>query len=111
MGSRTAQVGSRIGLHAKTAGLISAAVSSSGHAVTMATEAEGPVDASSPLMIMTLGTAQGDLIRLDCADEGFLDRLVAMVEAELDDLDYLAARALVEQVAGVGLPDGGALTA
>lgn len=111
MGSRTARIGSRIGLHAKPAGLIAAAVSSSGQLVTMATDAEGPVEASSALMIMTLGTAQGDLVRIDCADEGLLDRLVAMVEAELDDLEYHAAQELVERVAGAGLPDGGALTA
>ena len=59
MPSQTVTVGSAVGLHARPAALIAEAVSKAGVPVTLATPGGNPVDAGSPLMIMTLGAKKG----------------------------------------------------
>ena len=43
-----------------------------------------PVDASSSLLIMTLGAGPGDLVEVTSDDQAALDAIVALVEKDLD---------------------------
>jgi phosphocarrier protein HPr len=84
MPSQTVTVGSRVGLHARPAALIAEAVGKAGVPVTLATTGGVPVDAGSPLMIMTLGAKQGAEVVVTSDDEGVLERIAAMVAQDLD---------------------------
>ncbi|GAB4080879.1 HPr family phosphocarrier protein [Modestobacter muralis] len=84
MPSKTVTVGSAVGLHARPAALIAEAVGQSGVPVTLATPGGNPVDAGSPLMIMTLGAKQGTDVVVSSDDEAALTRIADMVASDLD---------------------------
>jgi phosphocarrier protein HPr len=84
MPSQTVIVGSRVGLHARPAALIAEAVGKSGVPVTLATPGGVPIDAGSPLMIMTLGAKKGTEVIVNSDDEEVLRRIAGMVEDDLD---------------------------
>ena len=84
MPSKTVTVGSAVGLHARPAALIAEAVGKSGVPVTLAAPGGIPVDAGSPLMIMTLGAKQGTEVTVSSDDEAVLDHIADMVAADLD---------------------------
>jgi phosphocarrier protein HPr len=84
MPSQTVTVGSRVGLHARPAALIAEAVGKSGVPVTLATPGGNPIDAGSPLMIMTLGAKQGAEVVVTSDDEAVLQKIVGMVAEDLD---------------------------
>ncbi|MCL3859956.1 HPr family phosphocarrier protein [Actinotalea sp. K2] len=87
MPHRTVAVASRVGLHARPAALFSQAAAASGLPVTIAHGDRPPVDASSVLMVMTLGAKHGAEVTIaaegDGADE-VLDRLAELLETDLD---------------------------
>ncbi len=84
MPSRTVTVGSRVGLHARPAALIAEAVGKAGVPVTLATPGGAPIDAGSPLMIMTLGAKQGTEVVVTSEDDTVLQQIAGMVESDLD---------------------------
>ena len=84
MPEQTVTVGSRIGLHARPAALIAEAVGKAGVPVTLATPGGMPIDAGSPLMIMTLGAKQGTEVIVSSDDEAVLQRIAGMVAEDLD---------------------------
>ena len=84
MPSQTVTVGSRIGLHARPAALIAEAVGKAGVPVTLATPGGMPIDAGSPLMIMTLGAKQGTEVTVSSDDDAVLGQIADMVAADLD---------------------------
>ena len=84
MPTKTVTVGSAVGLHARPAALIAEAVTKSGVPVTLATPGGNPVDAGSPLMIMTLGAKHGTDVVVSSDDEAVLDRIAGMVSSDLD---------------------------
>ena len=84
MPTRTATVGSAVGLHARPATLIAEAAGELGSEVTLATAGGEPVDASSALLIMTLGAVKGDTVEVAGEDQGDVDTIAAMVEKDLD---------------------------
>ncbi|WP_299952946.1 HPr family phosphocarrier protein [uncultured Modestobacter sp.] len=84
MPSKTVTVGSAVGLHARPAALIAEAVSKSGVPVTLATPGGNPIDAGSPLMIMTLGAKQGTEVVVSSDDEAVLGQIADMVASDLD---------------------------
>ena len=84
MPSKTVTVGSAVGLHARPAALIAEAVGKAGVPVTLATPGGNPVDAGSPLMIMTLGAKVGTDVVVSSDDEAVLDQISAMVAQDLD---------------------------
>jgi phosphocarrier protein HPr len=84
MPSKTVTVGSAVGLHARPAALIAEAVAKSGVPVTLATPGGNPVDAGSPLMIMTLGAKKGAEVEVTSDDEAVLGQIAEMVERDLD---------------------------
>ena len=90
MSERKAVIASRIGLHARPAGIFAEAVGALPIEVTIALEedsAEDAMDASSILSLMSLGAANGDIVVLRAegagADEA-LDALVRLLETDLD---------------------------
>jgi phosphocarrier protein HPr len=84
MPSRTVTVGSRVGLHARPAARIAEAVGKAGVPVTLATPGGVPIDAASPLMIMTLGARQGTEVVVTSDDQAVLDQIADMVIQDLD---------------------------
>jgi len=82
--SRTVTVGSQVGLHARPASLIAQAAGELDAEVLLGVEGEEPVDASSVMLIMTLGAEHGSQVTVESADQAALDRIADMVEADLD---------------------------
>lgn len=84
MSSTTIAVGSSVGLHARPAAVIAAAVTEAGVPVTLATNGSVPVDAGSALLIMTLGAKCGDDVVVTCDDDAVLRKVADLVAADLD---------------------------
>jgi phosphocarrier protein HPr len=84
MPTKTVSVGSAVGLHARPAALIAEKAGSLGSTVTLAVPGGSPVDASSALLIMTLGAKKGDQVEVNGDAEGDVDTIAAMVEEDLD---------------------------
>jgi len=84
MPTKTVTVGSSVGLHARPAALISEAAGELDAEVTIATPGGEPVEASSALLIMTLGAKCGDQVEVTSDDQAALDKIAAMVEQDLD---------------------------
>ncbi len=79
MPSKSVVVGSAVGLHARPAALIAEAAGDLGSTVTI-----NGVDASSSLMIMTLGAKKGDTVEVAGENEAAVDTIAALVERDLD---------------------------
>jgi phosphocarrier protein HPr len=79
MASKSVVVGSAVGLHARPAALIAEKAGELGADVTI-----NGVDASSSLMIMTLGAKNGDTVEVASDDQSALDTIAALVERDLD---------------------------
>ena len=84
MPSKTVVVGSSVGLHARPAQLIAEAAEALDSEVLIGIPGNEPVDASSSLMIMTLGAGPGDEVEVSSEDEAALDTIAALVEKDLD---------------------------
>ena len=84
MPSKSVVVGSSVGLHARPAAVISEAAGALGSEVTICVPGGEPVDASSALLIMTLGAGYGDTVEVSGADEADVVRIAALVEQDLD---------------------------
>jgi phosphocarrier protein len=84
MPSKTVAVGSSVGLHARPAQLIAEAAEGLDSEVFLAVPGEEPVDASSSLMIMTLGAGPGDQVEVSGDDQAAVDTIAALVEKDLD---------------------------
>lgn len=79
MPTKSVVVGSAVGLHARPAAIIAERVGELGSEVTI-----NGVDASSSLMIMTLGAGKGDAVEVASEDQAALDVIAALVEQDLD---------------------------
>jgi phosphocarrier protein HPr len=79
MPSKSVIVGSSVGLHARPAAIISEAAEGLGSTVTI-----NGVDASSSLMIMTLGAKCGDTVEVAGDDQSAVDTIAGLVEQDLD---------------------------
>ena len=84
MPSKSVTVGSSVGLHARPAAVIAEAAADLDSEVTLAKAGEEPVDASSSLMIMTLGASFGDTVEVAGDDQAAVDAIAALVEKDLD---------------------------
>lgn len=79
MPTKSVAVGSSVGLHARPAALIAEAAGGLDAEVTI-----NGVDASSALLLMTLGAACGDTVEVASDDEAALETIAALVEKDLD---------------------------
>lgn len=84
--TRTATIGSSVGLHARPASLFTAAAAEYDYDIVISMDDE-EADAASILEVMTLGAKHGDVVTLSCDDDAAadaLDALAAMLERDLD---------------------------
>lgn len=84
MASKTATVGSAVGLHARPAAVIAEAVVNAAVPVTLALDGGDPVDAGSALMIMTLGAVNGSMVTITADDEAVVATVAELIEQDLD---------------------------
>lgn len=84
MPTRTVVVGSAVGLHARPAAIISEAAGELGSEVTIGLPGEEGVDASSALLIMTLGAGNGAEVEVSGDDQAAVDKIAGLVEQDLD---------------------------
>lgn len=84
MPTQTVNVGSAVGLHARPAAIIADAAADLDAEVTLAVPGDEPVDASSALLIMTLGAGKGDPVEVSSDDEEALAKIAALVAQDLD---------------------------
>ena len=84
--TRTATIGSSVGLHARPASLFTQAAAEYDYDIVISLDDE-EADAASILEVMTLGAKHGDEVTLSCGDDSAaaaLDELAAMLERDLD---------------------------
>ncbi len=84
MPTRTVTVGSAVGLHARPAAIIAEAAGELDSEVTIGVPGDDPVDASSSLLIMTLGAGKGATIEVTSDDQAAVDKIAGLVEQDLD---------------------------
>ena len=84
MPTRTVTVGSAVGLHARPAAIIAHKAGKLSAPVTLSKDGGMAVDASSALMIMTLGAKKGDEVEVAGDDEAAVAAIAALVEQDLD---------------------------
>lgn len=84
MPTKSVVVGSAVGLHARPAAIISEAADELGSEVLIGIPGDEAVDASSALLIMTLGAGPGDTVEVSGDVEADVDVIVALVEKDLD---------------------------
>lgn len=84
---RTVAVASAVGLHARPASIFARAAAAQPAEVTLAVDGGEAVDASSVLMIMSLGIGHGDVVTLEAEGpdaDASLDALAAILATDLD---------------------------
>lgn len=92
MPTRDVVVGSRVGLHARTAATVARAAAAA--PVTVRISKAGPsVDASSIMGVLSLGANCGDTVTIEAEGEGADAALDAMAELLARDLDAETADA------------------
>lgn len=84
MATRTVKVGAKVGLHARPAALIAEAAAKLEPEVLLSVPGGEPVDASSVMMIMTLGAGHGEEVVVESEDEEALDTIAKLLESDLD---------------------------
>ncbi len=84
MPTTSVTVGSAVGLHARPAAIISEAAGELDSDVMIGIPGDDPVDASSALMIMTLGDGRGDTVEVSGDSDEDVAAIVALVEKDLD---------------------------
>ncbi|KRC56860.1 MULTISPECIES: HPr family phosphocarrier protein [unclassified Nocardioides] len=80
----TVTVGSAVGLHARPAAIISEAAAELDSEVLLGVPGDEAVDASSALLIMTLGAGNGDQVEVSGEVEADVAAIAALVEQDLD---------------------------
>ncbi|HWJ83196.1 MAG TPA: HPr family phosphocarrier protein [Nocardioides sp.] len=84
MPTMTVTVGSAVGLHARPAAIISEAAADLDSEVLIGLPGEEPVDASSALLIMTVGAGNGAVVEVSGDVEADVAKIAALVEQDLD---------------------------
>ncbi|GAB3783139.1 HPr family phosphocarrier protein [Nocardioides ungokensis] len=84
MPTKSVVVGSAVGLHARPAAIISEAAAELDHEVLIGIPGDEAVDASSALLIMTLGAGKGATVEISGDDQAAVDAIAALVEKDLD---------------------------
>lgn len=84
MTAKDAVVGSAIGLHARPAGIISDAAAKFDEEITIAVEGEEPVNATSALLIMSLGVEHGQTVTVASENVAAVNTIADLIEKDLD---------------------------
>ncbi len=84
MAKRTVKVGSKVGLHARPASLVAEKAADYDEEILLSVDGEDPVDATSQMMIMTLGADHGTEVTVESDNEEALNIIADMIESDLD---------------------------
>ena len=84
MTAKEVVVGSAIGLHARPAGIISDAAAKFDEEITIAVEGEEPVNATSALLIMSLGVEHGQTVTVASENVAAVNTIADLIEKDLD---------------------------
>ncbi len=84
MTAKDVVVGSAIGLHARPAGIISDAAAKFDEEITNAVDGEEPVNATSALLIMSLGVEHGQTVTIESENVAAVDAIADLVAQDLD---------------------------
>jgi phosphocarrier protein len=84
MPTKSVVVGSAVGLHARPAALIAEAAGELDSEVLIGVPGGDPVDASSALLIMTLGAGKGATVEVSGENEADVEAIATLVEKDLD---------------------------
>ena len=84
MTAKDVVVGSAIGLHARPAGIISDAAAKFDEEITIAVDGEEPVNATSALLIMSLGVEHGKTVTIESENVAAVDSIADLVAKDLD---------------------------
>lgn len=84
MATRKVIVASKVGLHARPAAVIAEAAGEYDDEVLLSVDGEEPVDASSTMMIMTLGAEFGAEVTVESDNEEALAKIAGLIETDLD---------------------------
>lgn len=87
MAERTVTIASASGLHARPAAIFSKAAGEQPAQVTIEKTGGNPVQASSILMLMTLGAGHGDEVTLRAEGDGAEESVAALAALLEKDLD------------------------
>lgn len=80
----TVSVGSAVGLHARPAAIVAEAADKLDSQVTIALPGGDPVDASSALLVMTLGAARGVAVEVAGQEADAVNAIATLVQTDLD---------------------------
>lgn len=84
MTTQTVVVASAVGLHARPAATIAQAASAYDEEILLSIEGEDEVDATSALMIMTLGANFGALVTVESENADAVAEIAALIAKDLD---------------------------
>jgi len=84
MTAKDVVVGSAIGLPARPAGIISDAAAKFDEEITIAVEGEEPVNATSALLIMSLGVEHGQTVTVASENVAAVNTIADLIEKDLD---------------------------
>ncbi len=84
MTAKDVVVGSAIGRHARPAGIISDAAAKFDEEITIAVDGEEPVNATSALLIMSLGVEHGQTVTIESENVAAVDAIADLVAQDLD---------------------------
>ena len=84
MTAKDVVVGSAIGLHARPAGIISDAAAKFDEEITIAVDGEEPVNATSALLIMSLGVEHGQTVTVASENVAAVNTIADLIEKDLD---------------------------
>ncbi|WP_122820863.1 HPr family phosphocarrier protein [Varibaculum vaginae] len=84
MASKTVKVGSSVGLHARPASVIAEKAAEFDEEITLGTPDEEPVDATSMMLIMTLGAECGTEVTVQSENEEAVAAIAELVAKDLD---------------------------
>lgn len=84
MPRRTVPVGAAVGLHARPASLIAEEAGKYDAEITLTIEGDDPVDATSALLIMSLGAEHGTPVSVESADAKAVEAISKLIASDLD---------------------------
>ncbi len=84
MAKRVVTVGSKVGLHARPAALVAEAAGKYDDEILLSVEGDEPVDASSSMMIMTLGAENGMEVTVESDNEVAVNEIADLILQDLD---------------------------
>lgn len=84
MATRIATVGSAVGLHARPASIVAQAAAGFDDEILLSVDGEEGIDASSVMLIMTLGAEKGADVTVSSDNADAVTQIADLIEKDLD---------------------------